>query len=72
MRHLGRTPDVKTRDRLLQQTVGVGDAFVLAQVLKPRLHQKRLDEPAFLGGILKHSPAIGTVSAPLARQLIKR
>src|SRR5262245_62194713 len=42
---------------------------MLAQMLDPRVHQERLDEPAFLCDIFEDPPCIGPVAPALARQL---
>ena len=55
-------PDLEPVNGLLQHAVSVGDAFVLAQMFEPGFHEKRLDHPAFLGGILKDAPGVGMYS----------
>ena len=59
-------------NRILKHTIGIGDAFVLAQMFKPGLYEKRLDHSPFFGNILEHAPGIGAIAATLMRELFKR
>ena len=72
MRHLRRTLQLKTLHLRLQHPVRIGDPLVLAQMLKPTIDQKRLDEACWVGGILEHAPSIGAVAPALAAEAVER
>src|SRR5882757_664222 len=67
MRGLGSAVDEKTTDDLFLRPVGLGDAFVRAQMLEPRVRQECFDETTILSGIFEKSPVVGTVTAALVR-----
>jgi len=74
MRHRRIAGPVETAQLLLQQTISLGDAFMLAQMLHPRFDQKSFDHAAFLCCIFEHAPGISAVATPLvlkARQRVK-
>ncbi len=54
---------MKGEGPLLDFAIGDGHALVLAQVLGPALHHKRLDVAARSRGVFKESPANGSVAA---------
>src|SRR5215813_11918469 len=58
-------------NRLLQNAVSIGDPFVLAQMFEPGFHQKILDHPTLVGGVLEHTPGVGTVPPALTAELFK-
>ena len=62
VRDFGCTLDLESVNCILQHAVSIGDTFVLAQMFEPGFHEKRLDHPAFLGGILKDAPGVGMYS----------
>jgi hypothetical protein len=72
MRNLRHTLQLKTLHLRLQHPVRICHPFVLAQMLKPTINQKRLDEPGWVGRILEHAPAIGAVAPSLAAESIER
>ena len=51
VRDLRRTLQLKTLHLRLQHPVRIGDPLVLAQMLKPTIDQKRLDEACWVGRI---------------------
>ena len=56
----------------MDQSIGIGHALMLAQVLHPRFYQKGLDHAARLGGVLEDAPGIGAVAAPFVFELRQR
>src|ERR1700687_985565 len=48
MRHLRIAGSVEAAYLLLQQTIGLGDALMLAQMLHPAFDEKGLDDAAFV------------------------
>ena len=65
MRYLGSAAEVKTVDRVLDDPIGIGDAFMLTQVLHPGFDQERFDDMPFLGSVVEDAPRISSVAAPL-------
>ena len=61
----------KAADPLLDCTIRLGDALVLAQMLEPRLDQKGFHESAPLGCVFEDAPGIRSVSAALGGKTIK-
>src|ERR1700731_3689629 len=45
---------------------------MLAQVLQPGFHEKGLDHPSLLGGILEYTPGIGAIAPALLTKLFER
>src|SRR5207244_1274214 len=45
---------------------------MLAQVLEPGFHEKCLDHPSLLGGILEYTPGIGAIAPALVTKLFER
>src|SRR5215467_11069170 len=60
---------LKLLNCLLQNAVSIGDPFVLAQMFEPGFHQKSLDHPTLVGGVLEHTPGVGAVSPALTAEL---
>jgi hypothetical protein len=56
MGYLGCVAEVKTVNRVLDDPIGIGDPFMLAQVLHPRSDQERLDDTPFLRGVVEDAP----------------
>ncbi len=63
MRHLGIAGPIEAAHLVLNETIGLGDTLVLAQMLQPALDEKGLDHAARMRGIFKHAPGIGAVAA---------
>lgn len=63
--------DLKPANHILQQPIGVGDPFVLAQVLEPALHEKRLDHASWFGSIFERRPPACAVAPTLMAELFK-
>jgi hypothetical protein len=63
---------MKSRNHILQNAIGIGDALMLAKVLHPRVHQECLDEPSGFLSILEYTPRAGPVAAGPARQFLER
>ena len=59
-------------DRVLQHAVGIGDTFVLTQMVKPGFHQEGLHHPSFGGSVFEYPPRISTVTATLVTKPFKR
>ena len=72
MRHLRIAGAVEAEQFFLQQTVGLGDALVLAQMLHPAFDQKSLENATLLRGIFEHAPGISAVAAPLMLEARQR
>jgi hypothetical protein len=60
---------MKSLNRVLGRLLGLGDPFVLPQVLEPGFHEERFQHASFFGNILKNAPRIGTVTAALLAEL---
>jgi hypothetical protein len=60
---------MKSLDRLLSRPIGLGDPFVLPQVLEPGFHEERFQHASFFGSILKNAPRKCTVTAALLAEL---
>jgi len=60
--HLRDPRGMKSLDRLLGRPVGLGDAFVLAQVFEPGFHKERFQQACFFASILKNAPRTGAVT----------
>ena len=65
MRYLGRAAEVKTVNRVLKDPIGIGDTFMLAQVLHPRSDQERFDDTSVLRSVVEDAPRISSIAAPL-------
>ena len=52
---------------LLQQSIRLRHALVLAKMFEPGIRQKRFDESALFGRILEYPPLVRAVSQPLVR-----
>ena len=65
MRHLGIAVHMKSVHGLLHDTVGIGDALMLAQMLHPRFDEERFEDTSLFGGVLEDAPGIGAVAPPL-------
>src|SRR6476661_9124358 len=63
---------LKPSNRFLQHTIGVGDTLMLTQMFKPGFHQKGLQYPTLLGGILEHAPCVGPIPSPLLSDSFER
>src|SRR5204862_3035709 len=72
MRHLRQSFRLKFLHGIFQLTIGVGNALVLAQMLKPGLDQKRLQKTPGDRRVLEHTPRIGAVASALAREPLER
>ena len=70
MRYLRLTLE-QPRYVLLQHVVGVGHALMLAQVLRPRGHEERLQKPARSRRIFEDAPGAGTVPQPFVLKLVE-
>ena len=70
MRNFGRAYSMKSRNHILQNAIGIGDALMLAKVLHPGVCQE--EEPSSFLGILEYTPSVGPVAAALARQFFER
>jgi hypothetical protein len=57
---------------LLQDAVSIDDPFMLAQMFEPAFHQKSLDHPTLVGGILEHTLRVSTIAPVLTRELFQR
>lgn len=68
MGHTGLCARAQSVHVILQDAVGVCDAFVLPEMFEPRRHLEHLDEPAGLRGVLEDVPRIGTVAAAMPAQ----
>ena len=64
MRDLGCTRDIEAVNRFLQHAVGIGHAFVLPQVLEPRVHLEDFDETPCRLDILEDAPVERAVAPP--------
>jgi hypothetical protein len=53
----------------LDDAIGVGDPFVLTQMLRPRRDEESLDDASFVGGILEYAPPIGPVATSFVAEL---
>jgi hypothetical protein len=62
---LRRAFDVELMHRVLQDTVGIGHALVLTQMLKPRFNEECFQILPFFGRIFKDTPCISAVTTPL-------
>ena len=54
-------------DLLLKVGIGVGDALVLPEMLRPGLHHEPFQHLLRIGGILGNAPAVGAVAAAFLR-----
>jgi hypothetical protein len=70
MRDLRRAFDVEEVHAILQHTISIGDALMLAQVLEPGFYQERLHHPAFIGSVLEHAPPVGAIATAFLRQFL--
>jgi hypothetical protein len=71
MRDFGCIGQIEAVYAFFNQAIGVCDPLMLTQVLGPRCDEESLDDASFVGGILEHPPAIGTVAATLVSDLLK-
>jgi hypothetical protein len=53
MRDFGYIAQVEAVHAILDDAIGIGDPFMLAQMLRPRRDEKSLDDASFVGGILE-------------------
>src|SRR5258707_11181338 len=72
VRNFRYTLDLESVNCLLQHAVSIGDPFVLAQMFEPGFHEKGLDHPAYIGGILEHAPGVSAIAPALTCELFKR
>jgi len=52
-------------DMLLEHSIGIRHAFVLAQMFQPGFDQEGFQESQFLCSIFEDAPVISAVAAPL-------
>ena len=62
MRDLGRAFNIVSVNHILENAIGIRNAFVLAQMFQPGFHKKGFDNPSLVSGVLEHSPHISTIT----------
>jgi hypothetical protein len=69
MRDFGCIAQEEAVHAILDDAIGVGDPFVLTQMLRPRRVEESLDDASLVGGILEYAPPIGPVATSFVAEL---